>query len=128
MEAVEGDFMQTDDCDDNYDDSDEHQQTSSNPSFAFQLSTQPASLNHNGSLFATSDPFFLAVSERQAAANSRRRLEAKPFAVSAPLQVTPNPIQVGTLNRDQSLPFYASQVPVQGNNHAQLDATLLQYR
>jgi hypothetical protein len=121
--------MQTDDCDDNYDNTNEHlRQTSSNPSLAFQLSTQPPSPNHNGSLFATSDPFFLAVSERQAAASSRRRLEAKPFAVNAPLQVTPNPIQVGTLNRDQSLPFYASQVPTQGNNHAQIDAALLQYR
>ncbi|KAG8826982.1 hypothetical protein FRC19_006220 [Serendipita sp. 401] len=60
---------------------------------SYKPSLEPSSPSH----FATSDPFFLAVSELQSVASCRRQLQPKAFAVSAPLQVTPNPIQFGNL-------------------------------
>lgn len=136
---MEDEYMQTESCY-NYEDGNDiigdesrHFGThaGTNSAFGFQSSAQPSNQNMP-SPFATSDPFFQAVSELQAAANSKRRLEAKPFAVNAPLRVTPNPIQFGTMNagfnRDQSFPFYPSQIPVQGNSHVQVDTAFLQYR
>ncbi|PVG03515.1 hypothetical protein CPB86DRAFT_869438 [Serendipita vermifera] len=104
--------------------------------------------NMANSLFATSDPFFLAVSERQAASNRRRQLQAKPFAVSTPLQVTPNPVQFGNLNplggafnttsqamqmnvngnRQQFYTAPSEALSSRGPGFAQLDTALLQYR
>jgi hypothetical protein len=103
--------------------------------------------NMANSQFATSDPFFIAASERQAAANRRRQLQAKPFAVNTPLQVTPNPVQFGnlnsfggTFNTSQAMQmnangnrqqFYAASneaLSSRGPGFAHLDAALLQYR
>lgn len=137
MMIMEDEYMQTESNCYNYEDGNDNIGDESrhfgahagvNSAFGFQSSAQPSNQNMP-SPFATSDPFFQAVSELQAAANSKRRLEAKPFAVNAPLRVTPNPIQFGTMNaggfnRDQFYP----QIPVQGNNHVQVDAAFLQYR
>jgi hypothetical protein len=101
--------------------------------------------------FATSDPFYLSVAQLAAAADCRRKLEPKTFAMSSPLRFNPNPVQFGSLN-PQSQPqmqpqpqphhqtfnqyqahaqtSYQHQHPsdLWGARRTELDPTLLQYR
>lgn len=92
----------------------------------------------NSNSFATSDPFYLSVAQLAAAADCRRRLEPKTFAVTSPLRFNPNPVEFGSLH-----PQVPSQTFNQCQAHAQtsyqhhpdlwprrteLDPTLLQYR
>ncbi|KIM25231.1 hypothetical protein M408DRAFT_222188 [Serendipita vermifera MAFF 305830] len=89
------------------------------------------------SLFATSDPFYLAVQEVEAASRCRRQLQPKAFSVSTPMQVTPNPVQFGSLSTGQSFaPHYGLGTSNAGSNFDRrgpattmpIDASLMQYR
>lgn len=112
---------------------------SNNNCFNVFLESNPSA--SQASSFAASDPFYLSVAQLAAAADCRRKLEPKPFAVTSPLRFTPNPVEFGSLHPQQSFQSppafnqYQAQTAYQQQpppdpwaRRNELDPTMLQYR